>query len=162
MLTALISPRIASATLAPGWPAMERVLYLAALDRCLRSSATDRSDVRAAYRDLRRVIDVRAPTLYAQTPVDGAAESRWIIAARDAVADGSATERAAVLVWAAVAAWTDAPQGAWGALADAGSALAEALDAEVLDGGHPAETGRVAGKLRAVMADGWREMGDGR
>ena len=44
------------------------------------------------------------------------------------------------------------------ALADAGGALAEALDATVLDGRHPGETGRVAEKLRAVMATVWREM----
>lgn len=39
------------------------------------------------------------------------------------------------------------------ALADAGGALAEALDATVLDGRHPVETARMATKLRAVMAD---------
>ena len=44
------------------------------------------------------------------------------------------------------------------ALADAGGALAEALDATVLDGRHPVETARMATKLRAVMATVWREM----
>lgn len=44
------------------------------------------------------------------------------------------------------------------ALADAGGALAEALDATVLDGRHPVETARMATKLRAVMADVWATM----
>lgn len=48
------------------------------------------------------------------------------------------------------------------ALADAGGALAEALDATVLDGRHPVETARVATKLRAVMADVWATMEGGR
>ena len=151
MRAALVSPRVRGAVLAPSWPAVERVLWLAAVDRALRATAADSAATRAAYRDLRRVVDVRGPTLYAQTPVDDAAEARWIIAAREAVGDGSAEERAAVLLWAAVAAWTDAPQGAWGALADAGSALAETLACgdRVL---------RVADRLRGVMAGQWREM----
>ena len=143
---------------APSWAAVERVLWLAAIDRALRCGPADSAATLRAYRGLRRLIDVRAPSLYAQTPVADAAEARWIIAAREAVDVGTPQERAAVIVWAAVAAWTDAPSGRWGALADAGTVLAEALDATVLDGRHPGETGRVAEKLRAVMATVWREM----
>ena len=62
--------------------------------------------------------------------IDGiAAESRWILAVRAALPPGAPAERAAVVLWAAVGAWTDAPQGRWGALADAASDLADALDA---------------------------------
>jgi len=121
-------------------------------------STTDSAETRAAYRALRQLVDRCAPSFYAQTPVDGAAESAWIVRARELVTDGTPQERAAVLTWAAVAAWTDAPAGAWGQLADAASALAERLDGEVLDGGHPAETGRVARKLRDAMAEVWAEM----
>lgn len=147
---------------APSWAAVERVLYLAAIDLCLRATLDDTAPVRAALHDLRALIDRHAPSLYALTPVDGDRELVWIGRARDAIAAGSPTERAAVLVWAAVAAWTDAPSGRWDALADAGGALAEALDATVLDGRHPVETARVATKLRAVMAETWATMEGGR
>lgn len=148
---------------APSWAAVERVLWLAAIDRCLRPSpGGDHLDVLATHIGLRRAILRHAPGLYEQTPIDRDREVVWIGRARDAIAAGSPTERAAVLVWAAVAAWTDAPSGRWDALADAGGALAEALDAAVLDGRHPGETARVATKLRAVMAETWREMEDGR
>ena len=154
MRAALVSPRVEGVVLRPSWAAVERVLWLAAIDRALRCGPADSAATLRAYRGLRRLIDVRAPSLYAQTPVADAAEARWIIAAREAVADGSAEERAAVLLWAAVAAWTDAPQGAWGALADAGSALAETLAC----GDRMC---RVADRLRGVMATGW-EMEAGR
>ena len=153
-----MSPRVEGVVLRPSWAAVERVLWLAAIDRCLRPSPDDSTSALAAHWHLRALIDRHAPSLYAQTPVADAAEARWIIAAREAVDVGTPQERAAVIVWAAVAAWTDAPSGRWGALADAGTVLAEALDATVLDGRHPGETGRVAEKLRAVMATVWREM----
>ena len=152
---ALVAPRIRAAMLAPSPAAVERVLWLAAIDRALRVSTADSAETRAAYRDLRRVIDVRGPTLYAQTPVDGSRETVWIGRAREAIEAGSPQERAAVLLWAAVGAWTDAPSGAWGALADAASALAETLAVgdRVL---------RVADRLRGVMVETWREMEAGR
>ncbi len=157
-----MSSRVTGAVIAPSWAAVERVLWLAAIDRALRCGPSDSAATLRAYRGLRRLIDRDAPALYAATPVADAAESRWIIAAREAVDDGTPQERASVIVWAAVASWTDAPSGRWGALADAGGALAEALDAVVLDGRHPGETARVATKLRGVMAVVWREMGEGR
>lgn len=158
-----MSPRVEGVRLSPSWAAVERVLYLAALDRCLRPSpGGDHLDVLAAHLGLRRMILRHAPGLYAQTPIDRDRELVWIGRAREALADASPQEREAVIVWAAVASWTDAPSGRWDALADAGGALAEALDAAVLDGRHPGETARVATKLRAVMAETWREMEGGR
>ena len=163
MRPALVSPRVEGVRLAPSWVAVERVLWLAALDRCLRPSPDgERVDVGLAHLGLRRMILRHAPGLYAQTPIDRDREVVWIGRAREAMADASPQEREAVIVWAAVGAWTDAPSGRWGALADAGGALAEALDATVLDGRHPVETARVATKLRAVMAETWREMEGGR
>ena len=152
---ALVAPRLTAAVLSPSPAAVERVLWLAAVARALRVSTSDSAATRAAYRDLRRVIDVRGPTLYAQTPVDGSRETVWIGRAREAIEAGSPQERAAVLLWAAVGAWTDAPSGAWGALADGGEALAEtlAVSGAVL---------RVADRLRGVMVETWREMEAGR
>lgn len=150
---ALVSPRVRGAVLAPSWPAVERVLWLAAVDRALRATAADSVEVQYAYRVLRALIDTHAPRLYAQTPVDAAAETRWIVAIRDSIAPWtSTTRRAAVVVWAAVGAWTDAPQGRWGALADAAADLGDALDAATV-------TMRSATALRETMATKWREMG---
>lgn len=136
----------------PSWAAVERVLWLAAVDRCLRATDDTSTDAIAADWHLRTLINRHAPSLYRATPVADAAESRWIIAARDAVDAGTPAERAAVVLWAAVASWTDAPSGRWGALADAGTTLAEALDAVT---GEGRRTGRVATKLRGVMATAW-------
>jgi hypothetical protein len=146
-MIALLSPR--PAVLAPSWPAVERVLWLATVDRCLRLTGDDSADVRAAMRLLRRAIDRSAPTLYAQTPVDESREARWIVAVRDAIGLGTPAERAAVVAWAAVGAWTDAPSGRWGALADAALDLGDALDA------GEAGTLRSAEALRATMAEMW-------
>ena len=112
----------------PSRAAIERVLWLAAVDRCLASTGADSTEVRRAYAALRRLIDWVAPSLYAQAPIDAAAESRWIVAVRGALHPGPPAERAAVVLWAAVGAWTDATQGRWGALADAAADLADALD----------------------------------
>jgi hypothetical protein len=127
---------------------------LAAIDRCLRSTAADSTEVRRAYAHLRRLIDRAAPSLYAQSPIDDARESRWIVATCAALPPGTPAERAAVVLWAACGAWTDAPSGRWGELADLASDLADALDG-------------VAGcaratALRGVMAVVWREMEAGR
>jgi hypothetical protein len=137
------------AVVGPSPAAIERVLWLAAVDRCLRCGPRDADEVRAAYRDLRALIDRAAPSLYAQTPIDAVRESRWLVAVRDAIGPGTPAERAAVVVWAAVGAWTDAPSGRWGALADAGADLGDALDV----GGTV--TLRSATALRGVMVDVW-------
>ena len=137
------------AVVAPSPAAIERVLWLAAVDRCLRCGPRDADEVRAAYRDLRALIDRAAPSLYAQTPIDAVRESRWLVAARAALPEGTPAERAATVVWAAVGAWTDAPSGRWGALADAGADLGDALDV----GGTV--TLRSATALRGVMVDVW-------
>lgn len=148
MLSAL---RPQPATVGPSWTAVERVLYLAAIDRALRVSGTDGAAVLAAYRDLRRLIDRHAPALYAQTPVDDDRELVWIGRVRESIADGGPEERAAVLVWAAALAWTDAPDGRWGELADAAAVLAGAL----AEGHRPTTMGRVATTLRTVGAGLW-------
>ena len=153
---ALIAPRVRGVVLAPSWTATERVLWLAAVDRCLRATAADPVEVLATYRALRALIDWVAPSLYAQTPLDEAREVVWIGRMREALDAGTPAERAATVVWAAVGVWTDAPQGRWGALADAGADLGDALDV----GGTVVP--RRATALRETMAVVWREMEAGR
>ena len=149
---ALIAPRVRGVVLAPSWTATERVLWLAAVDRCLRATAADPVEVLATYRALRALIDWVAPSLYAQTPLDEARELVWIGRMREALDQGTPAERAATVVWAAVGAWTDAPQGRWGALADAGADLGDALDV----GGTVVP--RRATALRETMTVVWRTM----
>ena len=153
---ALIAPRVRGVVLAPSWTATERVLWLAAVDRCLRATAADPVEVLATYRALRALIDWVAPSLYAQTPLDEAREVVWIGRMREALDAGTPAERAATVVWAAVGAWTDAPSGRWGTLADAGADLGDALDV----GGTVVP--RRATALRETMAVVWREMEAGR
>ena len=112
----------------PSPAAVERVLWLAAVDRCLVSTGADSTEVRRAYAHLRRLIDRAAPSLYAQAPIDPARESRWILDVRAALPPGTPAERAAIVLWAACGAWTDAPSGRWGELADLAGDLADALD----------------------------------
>lgn len=140
------------ALIVPSPAAIERVLWLAAVDRGLRCGPRDADEVRAAYSALRSLIDWVAPSLYAQTPLDEAREVVWIGRMREALDAGTPAERAAIVVWAAVGAWTDAPSGRWGALADAGADLGDALDV----GGVVVP--RRATALRETMADVWRTM----
>jgi hypothetical protein len=140
------------ALVVPSPAAIERALWLAAVDRGLRCGPRDADEVRAAYRALRALIDRHAPSLYAQTPLDEAREVVWIGRMREALVEGTAAERAATVVWAAVGAWTDAPSGRWGALADAGADLGDALDV----GGVVVP--RRATALRETMAVVWRAM----
>lgn len=136
----------------PSHAAVERVLWLAAVDRGLRCGPRDSDVVRGAYAVLRRLIDRVAPSLYAQAPIDGAREVVWIGRMREALDAGTPAERAATVVWAAVGAWTDAPSGRWGALADAGADLGDALDV----GGTVVP--RRATALRESVAVVWRTM----
>jgi len=144
---ALLRQRPAVVVHAPA--AIERVLWLAAVDRCLRCGPRDAVEVRAAYRDLRALIDRAAPSLYAQVPIDAVLEAQWIVAARAALPEGTPAERAATVVWAAVGAWTDAPHGRWGDLADAAADLGDWLDV----GGVILP--RRATALREAMVDVW-------
>jgi hypothetical protein len=137
------------AIVGPSPAAVERVLWLAAVDRCLRCGPRDADEVRRAYRVLRALIDRAAPSLYAQTPIDAGRESRWLVAVRAALPEGTPAERAATVVWAAVGAWTDAPSGRWGALADAAADLGDWLDV----GGVVVP--RRATALRETMVDVW-------
>jgi hypothetical protein len=150
VIPALLRPR--PAVVGPSAAAVERVLWLAAIDRGLRCGPRDADEVRWAYRALRALVDRVAPSLYAQTPLDEAREVAWIGQMREALDEGTAAERAATVVWAAVGAWTDAPSGRWGALADAGADLGDALDV----GGVVVP--RRATALRETMADVWRTM----
>ena len=150
MRTALLRQR--PALIGPSPAAVERVLWLAAVDRGLRCGPRDSDVVRAAYRALRALIDRAAPSLYAQTPLDEAREVVWIGRMRESLDAGTPAERAATVVWAAVGAWTDAPSGRWGALADAGADLGDALDV----GGVVLP--RQATALRETMAVMWRTM----
>ena len=144
------------AIVVPSPAAIERVLWLAAVDRGLRCGPRDSDGVRAAYRALRSLIDWVAPSLYEQTPIDEAREVVWIGRMREALDQGTPAERAATVVWAAVGAWTDAPSGRWGALADAGADLGDALDV----GGTVVP--RRATALRETMAVVWQTMEAGR
>ena len=154
MRAALLRQR--PAIVVPSPAAIERVLWLAAVDRCLRCGPRDADAVRRAYRDLRALIDRAAPSLYAQTPIDAVRESRWLVAVRAALPEGTPAERAATVVWAAVGAWTDAPSGRWGDLADAAADLGDWLDV----GGVVVP--RRATALRETMANVWRTMEAGR
>ena len=147
MRAALLRQRPAVIVHAPA--AIERVLWLAAVDRCLRCGPRDAVEVRAAYRDLRALIDRAAPSLYAQVPIDAVLEAQWIVAARAALPEGTPAERAATVVWAAVGAWTDAPHGRWGDLADAAADLGDWLDV----GGVIVP--RRATALREAMVEMW-------
>ena len=154
MRAALLRQR--PALIVPSPAAVERVLWLAAVDRGLRCGPRDSDVVRGAYRALRSLIDRVAPSLYAQTPLDEAREVVWIGRMREALVAGTPAERAATVVWAAVGAWTDAPSGRWGALADAGADLGDALDV----GGVVVP--RRATALRETMAVVWQTMEAGR
>ena len=150
MRAALLRQR--PALIVPSPAAVERVLWLAAVDRGLRCGPMDGDVVRAAYSALRSLVDRVAPSLYAQTPLDEAREVVWIGRMRESLDAGTPAERAATVVWAAVGAWTDAPSGRWGALADAGADLGDALDV----GGVVVP--RRATALRETMAVVWRAM----
>ena len=154
MRAALLRQR--PAIVVPSPAAIERVLWLAAVDRGLRCGPRDSDGVRAAYRALRSLIDRAAPSLYGQTPLDEAREVVWIGRMRESLDAGTPAERAATVVWAAVGAWTDAPSGRWGALADAGADLGDALDV----GGTVVP--RRATALRETMAVVWQTMEAGR
>ncbi len=167
MRPALVSPRVEGVRLAPSWAAVERVLWLAAIDTTLREDARDGRTVRAAYRSLRARLRADAPGVYADAPaLDDAALDRWV----DAL-------RSTILLWAAVEVMGEADAQPWGRIARAVEWLATALDGQVraeaargLDGaqalaasrGAVAGTGRVATKLRAEMDAAWREMEGGR
>ena len=104
MRAALVSPRVEGVRLAPSWAAVERVLWLAAVDTTLREDARDGRTVRAAYRSLRARLRADAPGVYADAPaLDDAALDRWVDALRSTMDAGSGAMRSTILLWAAVA-----------------------------------------------------------
>ncbi len=70
--TALVSPRVEGVRLAPSWSAVERVLWLAALDRCLRSTPDDTARVRIATASMRAAIGRDGPRAYGECVLDDA------------------------------------------------------------------------------------------
>ena len=176
--TALVSPRVEGVRLAPSWSAVERVLWLAAIDTTLREDARDGRTVRAAYRSLRARLRADAPGVYADAPaLDDAALDQWVDALRSTMDAGSGAVRSTILLWAAVEVMGEADAQPWGRIARAVEWLATALDGQVraeaargLDGaealaasrGAVAGTGRVATKLRAEMDAVWKAMEGGR
>lgn len=147
--TALVSPRVEGVRLAPSWAAVERVLWLAALDRCLRSTPDDTARVRIATASMRAAIGRDGLRAYGECVLDDERELRWLHALQPHGVQGLA-----VLVWCAVLVWTDAARAPWSRLADAAERVARAMPESA--------TGRAAEELRAVMAGTWRAMEGGR
>ena len=152
-MSALISPRVTGVVVAPSWSATERVLWLAALDRCLRPTPGDSARVLIALRSMRAAIGRDGPRAYAECAVDEARELRWLHALRDHLRPHGVSGLAA-LVWCAVLVWTDTARAPWSRLAEAAERVARAMPEDA--------TGRAVEGLRAVMADVWREMEGGR
>ena len=70
MRAALVMPR--PPVVAPSWAAVERVLWLAALDRCLRSTPDDTARVRIATASMRAAIGRDGPRAYGECVLDDA------------------------------------------------------------------------------------------
>ena len=149
MRAALVSPRVEGVRLAPSWSAVERVLWLAALDRCLRSTPDDTARVRIATASMRAAIGRDGPRAYGECVLDDERELRWLHALCDHLRPHG-VQGLAVLVWCAVLVWTDAARAPWSRLADAAERVARAMPESA--------TGRAAEELRAVMAAEWKAM----
>ncbi len=143
MRAALVSPRVEGVRIAPSWAAVERVLWLAALDRCLRSTPDDTARVRIATASMRAAIGRDGARAYGECVLDDARELRWLHALRDHLRPHG-VQGLAVLVW------TDAARAPWSRLADAAERVARAMPESA--------TGRAAEELRAVMAAEWKAM----
>ena len=137
------------ARVAPSWAAVERVLWLAAIDQCLRPTEGDSARVLIAVQSWRAAIRRDGPRAYAECVADEARELRWLHALRDHLRPHG-VQGLAVLVWCAVLVWTDAARAPWSRLADAAERVARAMPETA--------TGRAAEELRAVMAETWREV----
>lgn len=135
---------------APSWAATERVLWLAALDRCLRATEGDTARVLIALRSMRAAIGRDGPRAYGECVLDDERELRWLHALRDHLRPHG-VQGLAVLVWCAVLVWTDAARAPWSRLADAAERVARAMPESA--------TGRAAEELRAVMAGTWAMEG---
>lgn len=147
-LTQRMKPR--PHVVAPSWAATERVLWLAALDRCLRATEGDTARVLIALRSMRAAIGRDGPRAYGECVLDDERELRWLHALRDHLRPHG-VQGLAVLVWCAVLVWTDAARAPWSRLADAAERVARAMPESA--------TGRAAEELRAVMAGTWAMEG---
>jgi len=150
--SALVAPWTGAALVAPSPAAVERVLWLAAIDRCLRPTEGDAARLLIAVRSWRSAVGRDGPRAYAECVVDEDAEARWLHALRDHLRPHGA-DGLAVLVWAAVLVWTDAGRAPWSRLADAAERVVRAMPEDA--------TGRAAEELRGVMAEMWMTMGAG-
>ena len=147
-MSALVSPRVTDAIVGPSWASTERVLWLAAIDRCLRATPGDTARVLIALRSMRSAIRRDGPRAYAECVVDEEREERWLHALRDHLRPHGVSGLAA-LVWCAVLVWTDTARAPWSRLAEAAERVARAMPEDA--------TGRAVEGLRAVMAETWRE-----
>ena len=141
--------RAAGVQLVPSWVAVERVLYLSALDCCLRPTADDSARVLIAMSSMRAAIRRDGPRAYAECVADEADEARWLHALQDHLRPQGGAGIAALL-WCAVGVWTDAGRAPWSRLAEAAERVVRAMPEDA--------TGREAGTLGEAMADVWREM----
>ena len=153
MRCALVAPRITAARLSPSPAAVERVLYLSAMDRCLRSTPGDSARVLIAVRSWRAAVERDARRAYAECVVDEALELRWLAALREHLRPHGGDGLAA-LVWCAVGVWTDAGCAPWSRLAEAAERVVRAMPEDA--------TGAAAMGLRGDMATVWAEMEAGR
>lgn len=151
MRAALVAPR--PAVVAASWSAVERVLWLSAMDRCLRSTLDDSARVVIAVQSWRAAVERDARRAYAECVVDEALELRWLAALRERLRPHGARGLAA-LGWCAVGVWTDAGRAPWSRLAEAAERVVRAMPEDA--------TGREAMRLRGEMADVWREIEAGR
>lgn len=151
MRAALLRQR--PALIVPSPAAVERVLWLAAVDRCLWPTEGDAARLLIAVRSWRAAVGRDGPRAYAECVVDDAAEVRWLTALQEHLRPQGGGGLAA-LVWCAVGVWTDAGRAPWSRLAEAAERVVRAMPEDA--------TGREATALRGVMADVWREMEAGR
>ena len=150
--SALLRP--SAARLSPSPAAVERVLWLSAMDRCLRPTAGDSARVlEGAVRSWRAAVERDARRAYAECVVDEADELLWLAALRERLRPHGGDGLAA-LVWCAVGVWTDAGCAPWSRLAEAAERVVRAMPEDA--------TGRAADRLRGVMAGVWSEMEAGR
>lgn len=146
MRAALVSPRVSGVVVAPSWPAVERVLWLAAIDRCLWPTEGDAARLLIAVRSWRAAVGRDGPRAYAECVVDEGAELRWLHALQEHLRPQGGAGLAA-LVWCAVGVWTDAGRAPWSRLAEAAERVVRAMPEDA--------TGAAAMGLRGVMADVW-------
>ena len=171
MRVAHIPSAAATARIVSSADATERLLYLYALDACLRPRGDAPAAVLAAYHPLRRAMDGARGALASLDDRRALAWARDVAALCRAEVDTLAPRlvlargevdrrdlRAALLLWAAAEAWGDGG-GRWATLAGHAAALAAALDGAVDRGAAGLLTGGAASRVRARASGLWAEGG---